>query len=105
MLENINDYSLEELKKIKKQVDQAIDTYRSRAMANARKELEKTAKSLGFSLGELVAVAPVKSKVPGKYANPEDPNQTWTGRGRKPRWVEAFIQKGNTLNDLEISQG
>ena len=41
MLENINDYSLEDLKKIKKQVDQAINTYKSRAMANARKELEK----------------------------------------------------------------
>ena len=102
MLENINDYSLEDLKKIKKQVDQAINTYKSRAMANARKELEKTAKSLGFSLSEIVAIAPVKSKVAAKYANPEDPSQTWKGRGRKPRWVEAFIQKGNTLKDLEI---
>ena len=93
MLENINDYSLEDLKKIKKQVDQAINTHKSRAIANARKELEKTAKSLGFSLSEIVAIAPVKSKVAAKYANPEDPSQTWTGRGRKPRWVEALIQK------------
>ena len=102
MLENINEYSLEDLKKIKKQVDQSINTYRSRAITNARKELEEKAKSLGFSLNEIVAGAPVKSKVVAKYANPEDPNQTWTGRGRKPRWVEALIQKGNTLKDLEI---
>jgi len=53
-------------------------------------------------LNEIVASAPVKSKVVAKYANPEDPNQTWTGRGLKPRWVEALIQKGNTLKDLEI---
>ena len=53
-------------------------------------------------LREIVEIAPVKSKVAAKYANPEDPSQTWTGRGRKPRWVEAFIQKGNTLKDLEI---
>ena len=78
MLENINDYALEDLKKFKKQVDQAINTYKSRAMANARKELEKTAKSLGFSLSEIVAIAPVKSKVAAKYANPEDPSQTRT---------------------------
>ena len=102
MLENINEYSLEDLKKIKKQVDQAINTYKSRVIANARKELEEKAKSLGFSLNEIVASAPVKSKVAAKYANPEDPNQTWTGRGRKPRWVEALIQTGNTLKDLEI---
>ncbi len=102
MLENINEYSLEDLKKIKKQVDQAINTYRSRAIANARKELEEKAKSLGFSLNEIVTSAPVKSKVAAKYANPDNPNQTWTGRGRKPRWVETLIQKGNTLKDLEI---
>ena len=102
MLENVNDYSLEDLKKIKKQVDQAINKYKSRALANARKELEKTAKSLGFSLSEVVLTAPVKSKVAAKYANPKDPSQTWTGRGRKPRWVEALVQKGSTLKDLEI---
>ena len=48
MLENINDYSLEDLKKIKKQVDQAINTYKSRAMANARKELEKNGEIIGL---------------------------------------------------------
>jgi len=106
MLENINDYSLEDLKKIKKQVDQAINTYKSRAMANARKELEKTAKSLGFSLSEIVAIAPVKSKVAAKYANPEDPSQTWTGRGRKPRWVEAYPKRKHPqrLRDIDTGQ-
>lgn len=26
-----------------------------------------------------------------KYRNPADPSQTWTGRGRKPHWVSAYL--------------
>ena len=45
-----------------------------------------------------------KSKVPAKYANPTDPVQTWTGRGRKPAWVNDFLTSGKTLDDLMIKQ-
>ena len=103
MLEDNNSYSLEDLKKIKKQIDNAIETYRARAISNARQELEKTAKSLGFSLNEIVAAAPQKSKVAPKYKSPSDPSQTWSGRGRKPHWVEAYLQTGKPITDLGIS--
>ncbi|MCK5549998.1 MAG: H-NS histone family protein, partial [Hyphomicrobiaceae bacterium] len=33
-----------------------------------------------------------KSVAP-KYANPDDPSQTWTGRGRRPRWLVAKMRK------------
>ncbi|HRM75876.1 MAG TPA: H-NS histone family protein, partial [Paracoccus sp. (in: a-proteobacteria)] len=37
-----------------------------------------------------------------KYANPADPEQTWTGRGRKPRWVQEALGAGQKLESLEI---
>ncbi len=40
--------------------------------------------------------------VPPKYRNPDNPAETWTGRGRKPRWVVAALEKGLTLDDLRI---
>ena len=42
------------------------------------------------------------SKVPAKYKNPNDPSKTWTGRGRKPKWVEELLEKGKTLESLAI---
>ena len=33
-------------------------------------------------------------KVPPKYRNPADPQQTWTGRGRSPQWVQALRAAG-----------
>src|SRR3954452_6010508 len=38
-----------------------------------------------------------------KYRNPDTPAETWTGRGRQPRWVQAALAEGRTLSDLSIS--
>ena len=40
-------------------------------------------------------------KVVPKYRNP-DTGDTWSGRGRKPKWLEAKIEAGNTLEDLKV---
>ena len=33
-------------------------------------------------------------KVPPKYRNPQNAEQTWTGRGKAPLWVQALQQAG-----------
>lgn len=43
-----------------------------------------------------------KAKVAPKYRNKANPAETWTGRGRKPRWVEDHLAKGGKLADLAI---
>jgi DNA-binding protein H-NS len=42
------------------------------------------------------------SKGMPKYANPANPDQTWTGRGRQPGWVKEALGKGKSLDDLAI---
>lgn len=98
----LESYSLEELKSLKKEVDSAINSFNTRALANARAELEKTAISLGFKLEEIIEVRKPRAKVPPKYRNLNEPEQTWTGRGRKPKWVEKALDQGQTLQDLRI---
>jgi DNA-binding protein H-NS len=41
-------------------------------------------------------------KVLQKYRNPLVPSQTWSGRGRTPRWVVAALETGRRLEDLKI---
>ena len=41
------------------------------------------------------------SKVAPKYRNPVT-GDTWTGRGLKPKWVQAAIANGKTMDDLKI---
>jgi DNA-binding protein H-NS len=42
-------------------------------------------------------------KVRPKFHNPEQPSQTWAGRGKQPRWVEEQLQAGRSIDDLRIS--
>jgi DNA-binding protein H-NS len=37
-----------------------------------------------------------------KYQNPDNPSQTWTGRGRTPRWVTQMLETGKRIEDLLI---
>jgi DNA-binding protein H-NS len=41
-------------------------------------------------------------KVFPKFQNPEQPGQTWAGRGKQPRWVGELLAAGRTLEDLRI---
>ncbi|HET6587517.1 MAG TPA: H-NS histone family protein [Oleiagrimonas sp.] len=41
-------------------------------------------------------------KVPPKYANPSNPSETWSGRGKRPRWFNAAIKAGKKEKDLLI---
>ncbi len=43
-----------------------------------------------------------RAHVPPKYRNPNNPAETWTGRGRQPKWVVAKLAEGVALNDLKI---
>jgi DNA-binding protein H-NS len=40
-----------------------------------------------------------------KYRNPKNPTDTWSGRGKQPRWLEALIQAGRRLDDFLIERG
>jgi DNA-binding protein H-NS len=37
-----------------------------------------------------------------KYRNPQQPSETWTGRGKQPRWLEAQLKSGKRLDDFRI---
>jgi DNA-binding protein H-NS len=44
-----------------------------------------------------------KSVSVAKFRNPDAPEQTWTGRGRKPNWlVEKLKKRGVTMDDFAI---
>ena len=44
-------------------------------------------------------------KVLPKYFNPSAPLETWSGRGKQPRWFAAAIRSGHKLDDLLIPSG
>lgn len=101
---NLNEMSLKELKDLHGQVTKAIATFEDRKKKEALAELEEKARELGFSLSELTGTSAPRKRAPAsaKYANPADASDTWSGRGRKPRWFDAAIKAGKKPEDMAI---
>jgi DNA-binding protein H-NS len=68
-----------------------------------RKELSELAKQHGFDLRDLIGKARKgKGSVAVKYRDPKDPQNTWTGRGRMPRWLTAATKSGKTRDSFLV---
>ena len=39
-----------------------------------------------------------------KYRNPQTPSETWSGRGKQPRWLVAAIKTGRKIDDFKIGE-
>ena len=100
----LDQMTLKELKDLQDKVAIAIFDYNKRQKAEARAAAVAAVKAFGFSLEDVLTEGKTKktSKVAPKYAHPENPDLTWTGRGRKPKWVDAALTSGKTMEDLEI---
>ena len=90
---NVDRMTLKELLDLEAKLQKAIALARERERANVKREMTALAEKHGFTLRELLD-GRVKGKlVTPKYANPDDPSQTWAGRGRKPLWLVAKMRK------------
>ncbi|OZA10879.1 MAG: transcriptional regulator [Rhodobacterales bacterium 17-64-5] len=103
-MDNLNTLSLKELKDLQAQVAKAIATFEDRKKKEALFELQEIARAKGFTLEELTGTSVVRRRAPAsaKYANPADKSDTWSGRGRKPRWFIAALASGQQPEDLAV---
>ena len=89
-------------------------------IATVRSKITKFAKAEGYTLEELFGMSGNRGakaaakpssragrklgKVAPKYRNPANPKETWTGRGKHPRWMAALIAKGKKADDFLIKK-
>lgn len=102
---NLHSLSLKELKDLQSQVAKSIATFEDRKKREALAALEEKARDMGFSLSELTGAAPAtRKRRPSTvtYRNPANASETWTGRGRKPRWFEAAVKGGKKPEDMAV---
>lgn len=107
-LENaLDQMSYAELKAIAPMVAMKIAEREKAERETVKAELAELAKSKGFEMSDLFGNASKTTKerksVPPKYRNPADATQTWTGRGRKPKWVVEELATGSNLEDFLIA--
>lgn len=92
-----------------KAAEKAMDEYDDRRKAELRDKWAAEAEEAGYSLSDVIGEAPkkrgrggAKSSTKGepKYRHPENPDKTWTGKGRQPAWFKEHVDNGGNPEDL-----
>jgi DNA-binding protein H-NS len=109
---DLSNYNLSELKGLRFGVEKELKERQRQEVTKAREQILAIAQDLGISVMELlsnkVSEKSAKSKktddseIGPRYRNPADASQTWTGRGRKPRWILDVVASGKTLAELKV---
>lgn len=102
----IADSSIAELESVIAQAKKQIEERKETELNNARIQVRELAASLGVSLEDLMVeptkVARTSKKAEVKYRNPANQEETWTGRGKQPKWLVAKLESGSTLEDFAV---
>lgn len=84
-----------------------IDAVLGSKVADERRQLEtelaKLTRVESGSARRLAGGRGARGRVEPKFRNPENPTETWAGRGLKPRWLAAAIKSGKKLEDFRIA--
>jgi len=100
-IKKMNHAQLNEL--IQRAESRKNELHRERA-AKVREKLAALAKAEGFAIEELFGTRGRKTRraAKPKFRNPADHAQTWSGRGKRPRWFTAALSAGKKEKDLLI---
>ena len=117
---DVNSLSAKELESLISKAKKRKTTLAKRKPVSVvKKKLAAQAKAEGYTLAELfgsgtstprapAAAGKAKKarkplgKVAPKYRNPANPSETWTGRGKQPRWLAAKTSEGKSVEDFLI---
>lgn len=87
----------QELLARKRELDKTIEQMRRTESSDALKTIHELIATFGFTAQQVFPFQPAaKKKVQAKYYDPES-GQSWTGRGRVPKWLEG---KDRTIYEI-----
>lgn len=113
-------FPLPELREMAAELARVIEEKEKAEKATLAADIEALAKERGFSLTDILPlfpglpplVASEKPKkttakadggsVPPKYRNPANAAETWSGRGKRPKWVNDALAAETSLESMLI---
>jgi DNA-binding protein H-NS len=108
---NLESMSIDEMWQLHERIIQIL----SNKLTSEKRELEKRLAKLRRE-SEMPVTEPAAAghnarrerrkypRVLPKYQNPKEPFETWSGRGKQPRWLTAALKTGHAIEDFVISK-
>lgn len=107
---NLDSLSPSELQALIKSAEAQMESARKNHVREVRAKIDAVLAGAGLTLSDVFptrggkGAKGSKAAVAPKYCNPENPAQTWSGRGKHPVWFnQALKKKGVTAESLLIA--
>lgn len=94
-------------------LQEQADRKREERRSELKEEIQRLLQEDGFTLEDIFGGRGDKQgKTPRKlrgaatvrYADPQNPENTWTGRGRKPNWLTGALDAGMAMDDFVVQE-
>lgn len=109
---NLNAMSVDEIWQLREEIIRVLST----RLTSEKRALEKRLSQLSREKGEIALSDPpdlqLKNGVSGerrkyprvfpKYRNPNESSETWSGRGKMPRWLTVALKAGHLIEEFVI---
>ncbi len=106
MTEEIHHLSEQELTDIIHQASKALEQKRLQARRETIAEMRELADSIGVDLiikdEATGSTARKGAKVPIKFRDPANSNHAWSGRGVRPKWLQAYLAQGRSADEFRV---
>lgn len=99
-MQEIGSMSVDQLWSLREKLNSAL----TRKIVTEKQRLDQRLQKLAPSACN-ENIRPIRRAYPRvfpKYANPSQPRETWSGRGKQPRWLVIQIRSGKKLDDFRI---
>ena len=106
---NLDAMSVDEMWELHEQIGRVL----SARLTSEKRELEKRLAQLRresemhSASTEALSVRRERRNYPRvypKYQNPDEPSETWSGRGKQPRWLAAALKTGHKIEEFMINK-
>lgn len=103
-MKSLKDMSTHELENLIKEARERIDELEALEQLKTMETIQNLAKQAGLevTLKPAGKRSRARGATPAKYRNPANARETWSGRGRKPKWVEKALESGKTLDEMAV---
>ncbi|HXH02606.1 MAG TPA: H-NS histone family protein [Candidatus Competibacteraceae bacterium] len=106
---DLNVYSIPELKELIAKAEKEIQRKEQLQVKEIRSKIEELASSVGMTPEQVLSFDIRKRKAGGagagtavRYRNPDNPSQTWSGRGKQPNWLKEALERGAKKEDFAV---
>jgi DNA-binding protein H-NS len=108
---NLDAMSVDEMWQLHEEISRVLSVRLTSEKRELEKRLTQLRREKEMRQSEPADAQPVKGesrerrkypRVFPKYRNPNEPSETWSGRGKQPRWLAAALKTGHTIEEFAI---